>query len=58
MILLSDALGLKNEGWFDPWLYLQAFKRKVVAMGVNFVNANVTGIDAEGGKVQTVKVMM
>ena len=57
VISLVDASGLKNEGWFDPWLYLQAFKRKVIAMGVNFVAAAVSRIAVEEGKVHSVKVI-
>ena len=49
-------LGLRNEGWFDPWLFLQAFKKKIVSMGVDFVNAEVTGISVKDGKVQSIKV--
>ncbi|KAM6907367.1 FAD-dependent oxidoreductase domain-containing protein 1 [Xenentodon cancila] len=26
--------GLENEGWFDPWTLLNAFKRKAISMGV------------------------
>ncbi|XP_063750469.1 FAD-dependent oxidoreductase domain-containing protein 1 isoform X2 [Eleginops maclovinus] len=28
------SYGLENEGWFDPWTLLQAFKRKALSMGV------------------------
>ncbi|XP_018546986.1 FAD-dependent oxidoreductase domain-containing protein 1 [Lates calcarifer] len=28
------SYGLENEGWFDPWTLLNAFKRKAVSMGV------------------------
>lgn len=33
------CLGLKNEGWFDPWALLTAFKRKGINMGAKFINA-------------------
>ncbi|XP_061595098.1 FAD-dependent oxidoreductase domain-containing protein 1 [Cololabis saira] len=26
--------GLENEGWFDPWTLLNAFRRKAISMGV------------------------
>ena len=26
--------GLENEGWFDPWTLLNAFRRKALSMGV------------------------
>ncbi|XP_072449144.1 FAD-dependent oxidoreductase domain-containing protein 1 isoform X2 [Chiloscyllium punctatum] len=28
------SYGLENEGWFDPWLLLNAFRRKAISMGV------------------------
>ncbi|XP_028277142.1 FAD-dependent oxidoreductase domain-containing protein 1 [Parambassis ranga] len=28
------SYGLENEGWFDPWTLLNAFKRKALSMGV------------------------
>ncbi|XP_041808415.1 FAD-dependent oxidoreductase domain-containing protein 1 [Chelmon rostratus] len=28
------SYGLENEGWFDPWTLLNAFRRKAVSMGV------------------------
>ncbi|KAM9331698.1 FAD-dependent oxidoreductase domain-containing protein 1 [Pholidichthys leucotaenia] len=28
------SYGLENEGWFDPWSLLNAFKRKALSMGV------------------------
>lgn len=26
--------GLENEGWFDPWSLLNAFRRKAMSLGV------------------------
>ncbi|PAA69778.1 hypothetical protein BOX15_Mlig001411g1, partial [Macrostomum lignano] len=31
------AFGTENEGWFDPYLFLQALKRKAVSQNVKFV---------------------
>lgn len=28
------SIGLENEGWFDPWILLNAFRRKAISMGV------------------------
>uniref|UniRef100_A0A3P8STJ2 FAD-dependent oxidoreductase domain-containing protein 1 n=1 Tax=Amphiprion percula TaxID=161767 RepID=A0A3P8STJ2_AMPPE len=28
------SYGLENEGWFDPWTLLNAFRRKAISMGV------------------------
>ncbi|XP_011312053.1 FAD-dependent oxidoreductase domain-containing protein 1 isoform X2 [Fopius arisanus] len=37
------CLGLENEGWFDPWCLLSAFKKKAVKLGAEYVNAEVKG---------------
>lgn len=31
--------GLENEGWFDPWSLLTAFRRKAVSLGARYLNA-------------------
>jgi len=33
----------KNEGWFDPWIYVQTLKKKSMTLGVEFVEGNVVG---------------
>ncbi|KAL0994617.1 hypothetical protein UPYG_G00124930 [Umbra pygmaea] len=35
--------GLENEGWFDPWTLLNAFRRKAISMGVYQCFGEVTG---------------
>jgi len=35
--LLPNISGTGNEGWFDPWSLLNAFKRKAVSMGVEYI---------------------
>ena len=47
---------MENEGWFDPWMLLNAFKKKVQAMGVCFLEAEVTGVTVEANRVERVKV--
>uniref|UniRef100_A0A3P9KIB1 FAD-dependent oxidoreductase domain-containing protein 1 n=1 Tax=Oryzias latipes TaxID=8090 RepID=A0A3P9KIB1_ORYLA len=37
------SYGLENEGWFDPWTLLNAFKRKAISMGVTQFCGEVTG---------------
>lgn len=34
-----SAPGLENEGWFDPWSLLTAFRRKAVSLGARYLNA-------------------
>ena len=40
-------IGLANEGWFDPWLYLSALKIKCMSLGVKFTKGEVIGFDSE-----------
>uniref|UniRef100_A0A3Q4HKU1 FAD-dependent oxidoreductase domain-containing protein 1 n=1 Tax=Neolamprologus brichardi TaxID=32507 RepID=A0A3Q4HKU1_NEOBR len=37
------SYGLENEGWFDPWSLLNAFKRKAISMGAIQCCGEVTG---------------
>lgn len=37
------CLGLENEGWFDPWLLLQAFRKKAQYYGTEYVDGEVVG---------------
>ncbi|KAJ7996863.1 hypothetical protein DPEC_G00222930 [Dallia pectoralis] len=37
------SYGLENEGWFDPWALLTAFRRKAISMGVYQCFGEVTG---------------
>nr|XP_033775006.1 FAD-dependent oxidoreductase domain-containing protein 1 [Geotrypetes seraphini] len=39
------SYGLENEGWFDPWLLLNAFRQKALSMGVYQTHGNVTGFE-------------
>ena len=57
LLTLLHVLGLKNEGWFDPWLLLQAFRKKIVSMGVQVINAEVTGVSVLDNRVQGAKVL-
>lgn len=38
-------LGMKNQGWFDPWSYLVAMKKKCVSLGVDVIEGEVTSFD-------------
>lgn len=50
------ALGLRGEGWFDGPALHQAFRRKAMACGVQFVQADAVGFDHDGaGRVQAVR---
>ncbi|CAN7992996.1 unnamed protein product [Ixodes hexagonus] len=42
--------GLENEGWFDPWSLLTAFRRKAVSLGARYLNAEL--VDFNFGEVR------
>ncbi|CAG7682933.1 unnamed protein product [Allacma fusca] len=37
--------GIQHEGWFDPWSLLYGFKRKAMALDVEYVQAEVVGFE-------------
>ncbi|XP_044293364.1 FAD-dependent oxidoreductase domain-containing protein 1 isoform X1 [Varanus komodoensis] len=39
------SYGLENEGWFDPWTLLNAFRRKAMSMGVSQSCGEVTSFN-------------
>ncbi|XP_054719885.1 FAD-dependent oxidoreductase domain-containing protein 1-like [Uloborus diversus] len=41
------SYGIENEGWFDPWALLSAFKKKAISLGANYINAEVIGFEFE-----------
>ncbi|MGD2123582.1 MAG: FAD-binding oxidoreductase [Gemmatimonadota bacterium] len=42
------SLGIRNEGWLDPYSLLQAFKRKAQDQGVTYVQDRVMEIPSDG----------
>ena len=48
------TLGLRNEGWFDPYSLLQAFKRKARSLGVTYIADEVVAMKRAGGHVAAV----
>ena len=67
----SQFAGVENEGWFDPWSLLKAFKEKALSLGARYINGEVTGFGVKkvpaasadmayytgsGRRVQSVKV--
>ena len=47
---LFRVIGLENEGWFDPWLYLAALRAKCANLGVKYVKGEVVGFEAKDGR--------
>ena len=39
--------GLENEGWFDPWLLLQALRNKATSLGTQYVKGEVVGFNTD-----------
>ncbi|XP_060765313.1 FAD-dependent oxidoreductase domain-containing protein 1 isoform X2 [Neoarius graeffei] len=48
------SLGLENEGWFDPWTLLNAFRHKAISMGVYQCFGEVTGFGCWTQNAETV----
>ncbi|CAI5720180.1 unnamed protein product [Peronospora destructor] len=49
------VLGMKDQGWFDPWAFLNAMKRKSVSLGVDVLEGEAKHFDL-GGQNQIEKV--
>jgi sarcosine oxidase len=50
--LAAGALGIRGEGWLDPYSLLQAFRGRAKADGVEFLPDEVVGFSVDGGRVQ------
>ncbi|RKQ68692.1 NAD(P)/FAD-dependent oxidoreductase [Oceanibaculum indicum] len=48
------CLGVRDEGWFDPFTLLQAFKRKARSLGAVYLKDEVTGIERDAGRITAV----
>ena len=49
--VMGATLGVRNEGWFDAYLMLQAFKRKARRLGVHYLDDTVVDLAVAGNKV-------
>lgn len=47
----AGSLGLSGEGWLDAYGLMAAFKRKAIALGVQYQQAKVTGLHRQGRRV-------
>jgi len=50
------SLGVKDEGWFDGYGLLQAFRRKARSLGVEYVAQAAVALERKGGRVEAVKL--
>jgi sarcosine oxidase len=49
--LALGSLGLKHEGWLDPYGLLQSFRRKAISLGAEYAKDRVVGIGRADGRV-------
>ena len=57
-VLPIKISGTGNEGNFDPWSLLNAFKRKAVSLGVDYINGEaVDFVTDQNGQISSVKVL-
>lgn len=49
--LAAGSLGLSDEGWFDAYALLQAFRRKARALRVEYLTGTVTELERDGGRI-------
>lgn len=54
--LAGGSLGLADEGWFDAYALLQAFRRKARSLGVEYLTGTVEAIDRDGAAVGGVRL--
>jgi FAD-dependent oxidoreductase domain-containing protein 1 len=54
--LAAGSLGLRGEGWLDPYSLLQAFRRKAISQGVEYVRDRVVGVEVEGSRVRGIRL--
>ena len=46
--IAGGSLGLADEGWFDAYALLQAFRRKARSMGVEYLQGEVAEVERDG----------
>jgi FAD-dependent oxidoreductase domain-containing protein 1 len=54
--LAGASLGLADEGWFDAYALLQAFRRKARAIGVEYMAGEVVQVDRDGDRAMGVRL--
>ena len=55
--LTAGALGLKNEGWIDPYSLLMAFMRKARSLGVKYFEDKVINVIRNGNRITAICLM-
>lgn len=54
--LAGGGLGLRGEGWVDPYSLLQAFRKKAISLGVEYIRDRVVGVEVESERVTGVRL--
>jgi sarcosine oxidase len=54
--LAGGSLGLADEGWFDAYALLQAFRRKARSLGAEYLEGTVVAIERDGERVTGVRL--
>ena len=54
--LAGGFLGLRDEGWVDPWSLVQAYKAKARASGVTYVADEVIALERRGSRVSSLRL--
>jgi glycine/D-amino acid oxidase-like deaminating enzyme len=49
------SLGLSDEGWFDGYGLMRAFRRKARALGAEYLADEVTGLERRDGRIEAVE---
>jgi len=56
--VVAGCYGGNNEGWFDPWALLQAFKISAINRGADYITGRATHFSAQNGRLVKVKVAL
>lgn len=54
--LAAGALGMRGEGWIDPYSLLMALRRKAESLGVHYVKDEVVALHHDASRVLSVEV--
>jgi sarcosine oxidase len=49
--IAAGCFGLSNEGWVDPYMFAALFRKAAVALGVELIQGEVTGLAREDGRI-------
>lgn len=54
--IVAASLGLSGEGWLDAYSLLRGFRRKAIALGAEYREASVSGVERSGHRVTGVRL--